>query len=60
MIVPALVFAVVGALVADVSDNAVLRICYAVFLLGVGLWQMAVAVRFEVKQRKQKRLLRER
>ena len=52
LIVPAIVFAVVGALVADVADNKVLRLCFAVFLIAVGIWQLVVAIKFFVQQRK--------
>ena len=52
LIVPALIFAVVGALVADKADNKVLRLCFAVFLIAVGIWQLIVAIKFIVKKRK--------
>ena len=52
LIVPAIVFAVVGALVADRADNKVLRLCFAIFLIAVGIWQLIVAIKFIVKQKK--------
>lgn len=52
LIIPALVFAVVGALVADVADNKVLRVCFAVFLIAVGIWQLIVAIKFVVRRNK--------
>ena len=52
LIVPAIIFAVVGALVADKADNKVLRLCYALFLIAVGIWQLIVAIKFIIKQRK--------
>ena len=52
LIVPAIIFAVVGALVADKADNKVLRLCFAVFLIAVGIWQMIVAIKFIVKKKK--------
>ena len=52
LIVPAIIFAVVGALVADKADNKVLRLCFAVFLIAVGIWQMIVAIEFIVKKKK--------
>ena len=52
LIVPAIIFAVAGAFVADIADNKVLRLCFAAFLIGVGVWQLIVAVKFIVKQRK--------
>ncbi len=54
LIVPAIAFAVVGALVADIASDSVLRYCFAVFLLAVGVWQLVVAIKFIVKKRKQK------
>ncbi|MCH5153223.1 MAG: sulfite exporter TauE/SafE family protein [Clostridiales bacterium] len=52
LIVPAIVFAVVGALIADRADNKVLRLCFAIFLIAVGIWQLIVAIKFIVKQKK--------
>ena len=51
LIIPAIVFAVVGALVADIADNKILRLCFAVFLIAVGVWQLVVAIKFIVKNR---------
>lgn len=51
LIIPAIIFAVVGALVADVANNKILRMCFAVFLIAVGVWQLVVAIKFIVKQR---------
>lgn len=51
IIIPAIALAVVGALVADVAANDVLRYCFAVFLLAVGVWQLVVAIKFAVKQK---------
>lgn len=56
IIVPAVVFAVVGALFADKTDNKILRIAFAVFLIGVGVWQLVVAVKFAINERKNKNL----
>lgn len=52
LVLPALAFAVVGALVADEASDRVLRYCFAVFLIAVGVWQLVVAIRFAAKQRK--------
>ena len=54
LVVPAIIFAVVGALVADKADNKVLRLCFAVFLIAVGIWQLVVAIKFIVKQKNAK------
>ena len=51
LIVPAIVFAVVGALVADKANDKVLRLCFAIFLIAVGIWQLIVAIKFIVKQK---------
>ena len=52
MIVPAVALAVVGALVADKASNQALRYCFAVFLSAVGLWQLIVAIRFIISEKK--------
>ena len=54
LIIPAIAMAVVGALFASNADNKVLRLCFAVFLIGVGVWQLVVAIKFIVKQRKER------
>ena len=51
LIVPAIVFAIVGALVADKANDKVLRLCFAVFLIAVGIWQLIVAIKFIIKQK---------
>lgn len=56
LVVPALVMAVAGALCADGADNKILRVCFALFLIGVGVWQLAVAVKACVASRRNKRL----
>lgn len=52
IVIPAIAFAVAGALVADIAANDVLRYCFAVFLLAVGVWQLVVAIKFAVKHRR--------
>ena len=52
LIIPAIIFAVVGAFVADVASNEVLRLCFAVFLIAVGIWQLVIAIKFIVKQKR--------
>ncbi len=56
LVVPAIVMAVTGALCADGADNKILRVCFALFLIGVGVWQLAVAVKACVASRRNKRL----
>ena len=53
LIIPAIIFAVVGAFVADVASNKILRLCFAVFLIGVGVWQLVLAIKFIVKQKRE-------
>ena len=53
LIIPAIAMAVVGALFADKADNKVLRLSFAVFLIAVGVWQLVVAIKFIVQQRKE-------
>ncbi len=52
VIVPATLCAVGGAFSAGVADNKVLKICFALFLVAVGVWQLTVAVKFILKQKK--------
>ena len=52
LIVPAIIFAIVGALVADKAENKVLRLCFAVFLIAVGVWQLIVAIKFIINKKK--------
>lgn len=54
LIIPAVLFAVVGAFFAGKADNKVLRVCFGVFLIGVGVWQLIVAIRFAIKCGKNK------
>lgn len=54
LIVPAIIFAVAGAFVADIADNRILRICFAAFLIAVGVWQLVVAIKFIVSKKKDK------
>ena len=53
LIVPAIILAVVGALVADAASNEILRLCFAIFLIAVGVWQLVLSIKFIVKQKKQ-------
>ena len=50
--VPAVFFAAVGAFVAGGTADKWLRIVFGVFLVTVGVWQLVVAIRFVVRQRK--------
>lgn len=52
VVFPATACAVIGAFFAGGTDNKILRLCFACFLIAVGLWQLAVAVQFMVRQRK--------
>ncbi|MCM1195078.1 MAG: TSUP family transporter [Corallococcus sp.] len=56
IIIPAVICAVGGALCADITDNKILRWCFAAFLISVGIWQMIVAIRFIVRSKKDKNL----
>lgn len=56
IIIPAVLSAVGGAFCATIADNKILRLCFAVFLISIGLWQLVVAIKFEVRQRKQRNL----
>lgn len=52
VIVPASLCAIVGAFFAGKTQDKILRICFASFLVAVGVWQLIVAIKFVVKQRK--------
>jgi len=54
IVIPAVVFAVVGALFASDSQNKILRIAFALFLIAVGSWQLIVAIRFQIRKSKRK------
>lgn len=56
IIIPAVLSAVGGAFCATIANNKILRLCFAVFLISIGVWQLIVAIKFEVKQRKQRNL----
>ena len=54
VVLPAVVFAVVGAFFASNSQNKLLRIFFALFLIAVGVWQLIVAIKFEIRKSKRK------
>lgn len=56
IIIPAVAMAVAGALCADMATNKILRMCFAAFLISVGIWQLVVAIKFIVKNKKQSNL----
>lgn len=56
IVVPAVLAAVLGALCGNAADNKVLRLSFAVFLIAVGAWQMVVAIKFIVNNKKQSNL----
>lgn len=56
IVVPAVLAAVGGAFCGTSADNKVLRLCFAVFLICVGIWQLVVAIKFIVTNKKQSNL----
>ena len=54
IVIPAVVLATLGALLASDSQNKFLRIVFALFLIAVGSWQLVVAIRFQVRKSKRK------
>ena len=54
IVVPAVMAATVGAFFAGKTDNRILRVCFGVFLVAVGLWQLYVAAKFIVKRKRRK------
>ena len=55
IIVPAVLFSVLGALLGQNTQNDTLRLCFAVFLVLVGTWQLVVSIKFAVKQKRLKK-----
>lgn len=51
---PAVVFALIGALVAGDVQNKLLRIVFALFLIVVGTWQLVVAIKFQIRKSKRR------
>lgn len=56
IILPAVLFSVVGALCATNAQSKLLRYCFGGFLLAVGVWQLVVAVRFALQNKDNCRL----
>lgn len=54
-IVPTVLGGVVGALLAGNVDNSILRICFAVYLLLVGSWQLYLSIKTFVKNCRRKK-----
>lgn len=54
IVVPATLCAVIGAFFAGRTNNEILRTCFGVFLIVVGVWQLFVAVKFIIKQKKRR------
>lgn len=52
IIIPAVLFAVLGALLAGDTNDKILRIAFAVFLIAVGVWQLVVGIKFAVNGKK--------
>lgn len=57
IVFPATVFATLGAFFAGKTDDKILRSCFAVFLMAVGVWQLIVAIKFVAKLRKRRTVL---
>ena len=55
VIVPAILFSVLGAFLGQKAHNDTLKICFGVFLVLVGIWQLVVSIKFAVKQYQKKR-----
>lgn len=54
LVFPACLGALGGAFAAHSAPNNTLRICFALFLIAVGIWQITVAVRFAAKLRRRR------
>ena len=55
VIVPAVLFSVLGALLGQYVNNDALRFCFGIFLVLVGLWQLFVSIKFAVMQARKRR-----
>ena len=55
IVVPAVAFSVLGAWLGQRAQNDTLQICFGVFLVLVGLWQMVVSIKFAVQQSRRKK-----
>lgn len=51
IVLPASLFAILGSFFAGKTNNRVLRVCFGVFLMAVGFWQLYVAVKFILKRK---------
>ena len=58
VIIPAVIFSALGAFFASDAKNKFLRICFALFLIAVGAWQLIVAIKFQVRKSKRKVVVR--
>ena len=54
IVVPATLCAVVGAFFAGKTENKILKVCFGVFLIAVGVWQLVVAAKFIHRQKKRR------
>ena len=54
IVLPAVLAATIGAFFAGKTDNGILRVCFGVFLVAVGVWQLVVAGKF-IAQRKRRK-----
>lgn len=57
IVFPATGFATLGAFFAGKTEDKILRLCFAVFLVAVGVWQLIVAAKFAAKLRQRRAVL---
>ena len=55
IIIPAVLFSILGAFLGQKAQNDTLKFCFGIFLVLVGLWQLVVSIKFTVKQVRKKR-----
>ena len=55
IIIPAVLFSVLGAILGQKAQNDTLKMCFGVFLVLVGVWQLVVSIKFAVHQRRRKK-----
>ncbi|MBR2966197.1 MAG: sulfite exporter TauE/SafE family protein [Clostridia bacterium] len=51
IIVPAVLSAIAGALLTQHTENKVLKICFGVFLVAVGIWQLVLSIKAMVQSK---------
>lgn len=54
LIIPAVISAVLGAYLTKFVGDGVLKICFGVMLLALGVWQLILGIKAEIKEKNDK------